>query len=71
MGYEREDGEVTEDEEEAVLTSEEAVQVQLPTIKLPDVNDLRLAVFRSVVERKMAEKSSNSEGTKNLPPKKK
>ena len=71
MGYEREDGEVTEDEEEAVLSNEVAVQVQLPTYKLPDVNDLRLAVFRSVVERKMAEKSLNSEGTGKFPPKKK
>ena len=71
MGYEREDGEVTEDEEEVVLTSEVTVQLQPPTTKLTDVNDLRLAVFRSVVERKMAEKSLNSEGTNNLPPRKK
>ena len=71
MGYEREDGEVSEDEEEVIFTKVGSVQDNIPPTISPDVNDLRLAVFRSVVKRKMAEKSLKPEGTRNLPSKKK
>ena len=71
MGYEREDGEVSEDEEEVIFTKVGSVQDNIPPTISPDVNDLRLAVFRSVVKRKMAEKSLKLEGTRNLPSKKK
>ena len=71
MGYEREDGEVSEDEEEVIFTKVGSVQDNIPPTISPDVNDLRLAVFRSVVKRKMAEKALKPEGNRNLPSKKK
>ena len=52
---EREDGEVTEDEEEYLPVPQKRRADEIVTVT-PNIEDLRLAVFRSVVQRKLTEK---------------
>jgi hypothetical protein len=52
---EKEDGEVTDDEEEHLPVQQKRPADEIVTVT-PNIEDLRLAVFRSVVQRKLTEK---------------
>jgi hypothetical protein len=52
---EREEGEVTDDEEEYLPVPQKRRADEIVTVT-PNIEDLRLAVFRSVVQRKLTEK---------------